>query len=101
MVFRGDFERLNSFFSGYGEYTNKKIKAREYNIDKAEMYMKKSGWKRGTDGIWEKNGKRYSIIVTYGTSLHDSKMVFLKEEAKKAGIEFKLELLDPSTWYKK
>jgi microcin C transport system substrate-binding protein len=100
-VLRGDCERLNNFYTGYGEYTDKKIKARDYDISKVEMYMKKSGWKRGKDGIWEKNGQRYSITLTYGSSLHDSKMVFLKEEAKKAGIEFKLELLDPSTWFKK
>jgi microcin C transport system substrate-binding protein len=100
-IFRGDYERLNSFYTGFGEYTNKNIRAREYNISKIEMYMKKSGWNRGKDGIWEKNGQRYSITISYGTSLHDSRMVFLKEEAKKAGIEFVLELLDPSTWYKK
>ncbi|MBN2401349.1 MAG: ABC transporter substrate-binding protein [Spirochaetes bacterium] len=100
-VLRGDCERLNNFYSGYGEYTNKKIKAREFDIRNVEIYMKKSGWERGKDGIWEKNGNRYSVTITYGTSLHDSKMVFLKEEAKKAGIEFKLELLDPGTWFKK
>ena len=100
-VLRGDYERLHTFDTGYGEYTNKKIRAREYNIKKVEKYMKKAGWQRGKDGIWEKGDQRYSVEITYGSPLHNPKMVFLKEEAKKAGIEFKLDLLDPSAWYKK
>ncbi len=63
--------------------------------------MKNSGWQRGKDGIWEKEGKRYSITITYGNSSFNEAMIVLKEEAKKAGIEFKLELLDPSASYKK
>ncbi|MBN2040430.1 MAG: ABC transporter substrate-binding protein [Spirochaetes bacterium] len=100
-VLRDDYERLHTFDTGYGKYTNRKIKARKYSIKKVEKYMQKAGWNRGKDGIWEKNGQRYSVEITYGSPIHNPKMVFLKEEAKKAGIEYKLDLLDPSTWYKK
>jgi len=100
-VLRGDYERLNNYFTGFGEWTNKNIKAREFDISKVEYYMKASGWKRGTDGIWEKNGARYSVTITYGVSENTDRLVVLKEEAKKAGIEFNLELLDPSAAYKK
>jgi microcin C transport system substrate-binding protein len=100
-VLRGDYERLNNYFTGYGEWTNKEVKAREFDINKVEAYMKQSGWKRGSDGIWEKNGNRYSVTVTYGVSENTDRLVVLKEEAKKAGIELKLELLDSSAAYKK
>lgn len=100
-ILRNDYERLHAYNTGYGKYTNKKIRARKYNIKKVEYYMKKSGWKRGKDGIWEKGGKRYSVTISYGSALHDPKMIFLKEEAKKAGIELILELLDAGAWYKK
>ena len=100
-VLRGDYERLHSFYTGFGEYTNKKIRARKYSIKRVELYMKKSGWKRGADGIWEKEGNRYSVTLTYGSPLYNPRMVVLQEEAKKAGIEFKLELLDPSASFKK
>ena len=100
-VLRGDYERLHNYFTGFGEWTNKDVKAREFDINKVEAYMKQSGWKRGTDGIWEKNGSRYSVTVTYGVSENTDRLVVLKEEAKKAGIELNLELLDPSAAYKK
>ncbi len=98
---RGDYKRLHNFDTGFGEWTNKKIRAREFDIKKVERYMEKSGWKRGNDGIWVKNGERYSVTLTYGVDEYTSRMIFLKEEAKKAGIELKLELLDPSAAYKK
>lgn len=100
-VLRGDYERLNNYFTGFGEWTNKEIKAREFDINKVEGYMKASGWKRGSDGIWEKNGVRYSVTLTYAVDEYTDRLVVLKEEAKKAGIEFNLELLDPSAAYKK
>jgi microcin C transport system substrate-binding protein len=100
-VLRGDYERLHSFYTGYGEYTNKKIRARKYDIKKVEYYMKKSGWERGPDGIWGRDGRRYSVAISYGTPLYTPRMLVLKEEAKKAGIEFVLEVLDPSAEYKK
>lgn len=63
--------------------------------------MKKAGWKRGPDGIWEKGGKRFSVEVVYGNDDHTSRLVVLKEEAKKAGIELLLQKLDPTAVFKK
>jgi microcin C transport system substrate-binding protein len=100
-VLRGDYERLHNIDTGFGEWTNKNIKARGFDINKVEEYMQKSGWRRGPDGIWEKEGRRYSVTVTYGVSNDTPRLVVLKEEAKKAGIELNLELLDPSAAYKK
>jgi microcin C transport system substrate-binding protein len=100
-ILRGDYKRLHNFDTGFGEWTNPKIRAREFDINKVEYFMEKSGWKRGNDGIWAKNGERYSVTLTYGVDEYTSRMIFLKEEAKKAGIEIKLELLDPSAAYKK
>ncbi|MDB9822377.1 extracellular solute-binding protein [Deltaproteobacteria bacterium] len=100
-VLRGDYQRLHNIDTGYREWTNGNISARKFDIKKVEEYMKKSGWQRGADGIWEKNGQRYSVSVTYGVSEHTPRLVVLKEEAKKAGIELRLELLDPSSSYKK
>lgn len=100
-ILRNEAVRLNTFYEGYGAYTNKNIKAREFSIAKAESYMKASGWKRGSDGIWERGGRRYSVTITYGQEQLTPRVVVLREEAKKAGIELNLELLDASTSYKK
>jgi microcin C transport system substrate-binding protein len=100
-VLWNDYSRLEHGYVGYGPYSNEKIRARRYDLEKVEHYMKASGWKRGADGIWEKDGTRFSVEVTYGSDRHTAKLVVLKEEAKKAGIELRLQKLDPSSWFKK
>ena len=100
-VLRNDYFRLESAYVGYGPYTNSTIKARRYDIGKVEAYMTQSGWLRGPDGIWAKNGRRYSVEVVYYRDDHTQRLVVLKEEAKKAGIELQLLKLDPSTAFKK
>lgn len=100
-VLRGDYYRLEQAFMGYGLYTNDAIKARRFDLEKVDHYMKASGWQRGTDGIWEKEGRRFSVEVTYGFEEHTPRVVVLKEEAKKAGIELLLQQSDPTAAFKK
>lgn len=99
-VLRGDYERLNTIFHGYGDYSNYDIKARTYDIAKVEELMKASGWSRGKDGIWKKGAKRFSVTVTYGAAHHQDRLVVLQEEAKKAGVEMNLHLLDSNASFK-
>jgi microcin C transport system substrate-binding protein len=99
-VLRNDYFRLNTGTTGYGKYTNSEIKARGFDLEKVRELMTKSGWTRGKDGIWEKGKMRYSVRVTYGASHHEARLVILKEEAKKAGIELELQLLDASAAFK-
>lgn len=101
-ILRGDYERLHSINTGYGEYTNTSLKAREFDLEKADYYFKKAGWsQRGPDGIRVKDGNRLSFKVTYGAPHHTDRLVFLKEEAKKAGVELVLEQLDASAAFKR
>ena len=100
-VLRNDYFRLEHGFVGYGPYSNNSIKARRFDLAKVDHYMTKADWQRGADGVWVKNGRRFTVEVLYGSDHHTSKLVVLKEEAKKAGVELRLQKLDPSTWYKK
>ena len=100
-VLRGDYFRLENGSMGYGPYTNKNIKARRWDLEKVHHYMTESGWKRGDDGIWAKDTNRYSVEVSYSLDEHTPRLVVLKEEAKKAGIELRLQKLDASAAYKK
>ncbi|MFN2358091.1 MAG: extracellular solute-binding protein [Desulfotignum sp.] len=100
-VLRGDYFRLAQPFFGYGEYTDYTIVPRQYDIKKVESLMTDQGWKRGDDGIWEKDGAKFSVKVTYGYADHMPRLAVLKEEARRAGIELNLEQLDPSAMFKK
>ncbi len=100
-VLRGDYARLQTMNEGYGDYSNRNIRAREFDLDKAEQYLSEAGWaQRGPDGIRVKNGERFSVRVTYVNPSHTPRLVVLKEEALKAGIELNLQLLDASAGFK-
>ena len=107
-VLRGDYERLPTFQLGFGVYDNTSIQPREFDLKKAAEYFKKAGFEtRGRDGIRVKkdeDGKviaRLSFLITYGTPIHEDRLVVLREEAKKAGVDLRLELLDSSASFKK
>ena len=100
-VLRGDYDRLAQAFYGYGDYTDYGIKPREYDIEAVKLLMEGQGWKRDKKGIWAKGEQRFSVKLTYGHDQHMPQLVVLKEEALKAGIELKLEKLDPSAMFKK
>lgn len=100
-VLRGDYERLQAFHTGYGEYSNQDIKARPFDLDKANEILNKSQWsERGGDGIRTHNGKRLSLNLNYGRKEHSERWAILKQDALKAGIELNLVLQDSSSHYK-
>lgn len=100
-VLRGDYERMNTFNEGFGEYDNTTIRQRPFDLDKAREHLAAAGWvERGPDGILVKDGQRLSIRVTYGTPYHTERLVILREEARKAGIELQLQLLDSASSFK-
>lgn len=99
-VFRNDYVRLNSGYQGYyWGYTDPTVKALPFDLAKANEHFDKAGWtQRGPDAIRMKDGQRLSVTISYGTDEHSAWLIVLREEAKKAGIELNLQLLDPATW---
>jgi microcin C transport system substrate-binding protein len=100
-VLRNDYARMQTFNEGFGDYDNRSIKAREFDLGKAREYLEAAGWRdRGPDGILVKDGRRLSLRVTYGSPFSTDRLVVLREEAKKAGIELELSLLDSASAFK-
>lgn len=100
-VLRNDYEVLERAFDGYPEYTDESIQGREFDLSKADEHLRKAGWdNRDASGVRVKNGERLSLRVTYMSAAHTPRLVILKEEALKAGIELKLQLLDGSAGFK-
>ncbi len=97
----GDYERMNQFFEGYGPYTQTGIKAREFSVEKVAELMKKSGWKRGSGGIWQKGNQRFSVSVNVGKSPQiEKRLEVMREEAKKAGLDLKISPKDSAAAFK-
>ena len=102
--FRGDKTRMNSTVSGFGKYTNPDLRARPFDPVKAREHFAKAGYTiPGPDGILQNpEGKRLSLtLTTFNQGTIMPIMLRLKEEAKKAGFEMKVEGLDPTQMYKK
>jgi microcin C transport system substrate-binding protein len=101
--FRGDYTRLNTPSDGYGEFTPPNITARPFDIEKAQEAFAAAGFKeRGPDGILvNEQGERLSFTLSTGyVSLKDI-FTILKEEAAKAGLDYRLEVLDGTAGWKK
>lgn len=100
-VLRNDYARLPQHYTGYGEYTNPSIRPREFDLDKAVAYFNEAGFtERGPDGIYVRDDQRLAFNVTYSQAIHTPRLVVLKEEAKKAGLELNLQLLDGQNAFK-
>jgi len=102
-VFRGDFERMKTVADGYGPRSHPTLMAREFSVEKAQEHFAKAGFKeRGTDGILKNaDGNRLSFTLTTGYKRLKDVPTVLKNEAKKAGVEINIEILEQTLAWKK
>ncbi len=100
--FRGDNERLRTVADGYGEFSHPTLKARPFDVEKALEYFAKAGFnERGADGILvNEQGQRLSFSLTTGYKRFEAAFTILVEEAAKAGLELKLDIMDHTTSFK-
>lgn len=100
---RGDWERMRTTADGYGEFTHPTLKARPFSVEKALESFAKAGFnKRGPDGVLVNDrGDRLSFQLTTGYEALKDIMTILREEALKAGVEFRIEVLDGTASWKK
>jgi microcin C transport system substrate-binding protein len=102
--FRGDVTRMQSTFAGFGKYTNPDLRAKPYDVRKAEEHFAKAGYnKRGADSVLVNDkGQRLSVTLSsFNAGPWVPIALKLKEDALKAGLEIKVEALDTTQLYKK
>ncbi len=101
--FRGDYERMKTSSDGYGDFSHPTLTSRPFDIELAQTHFAAAGFKeRGPDGILvNEAGERLSFTLSTGyQSLKDIPTI-LKQEALKAGLEFRIEMLDGTAGWKK
>ncbi|MGD9885820.1 MAG: peptide ABC transporter substrate-binding protein, partial [Reyranella sp.] len=72
----------------------------EFNIDKANDVLEKAGWKKGADGIREKDGKKLRFV--YQTSINQPRQktqAIVKQACQKAGIEIEIKSVTASVYF--
>jgi len=101
--FRGDYARMRTSSDGYGEFSHSTLSPRSFDIALAGQHFSKAGFsKRAADGILvNKEGQRLSFTLSTGYESYKDVLTILKEEALKAGLEFRIEMLDGTAGWKK
>jgi microcin C transport system substrate-binding protein len=101
--FRGDNTRMNTSHEGFGEFTHPTITARAFDIDKAQAHFAAAGFNtRGADGILvNAEGQRLAFTLSTGYESLRDVLTILREEAAKAGLELRIEVLDSTVGWKK
>jgi microcin C transport system substrate-binding protein len=101
--FRNDYTRMRTTSDGYGEFSHPTLTARPYDVTKALEAFAKAGFvRRGNDGVLVNDrGQRLSFTLSTGYPHFQDLLTILREEAMKAGLEFRLEVLDGTAGWKK
>jgi microcin C transport system substrate-binding protein len=101
--FRGDAVRLETRNDGYSFRTHPTLTYRRFDPERARAHFAKAGYSvQGDDGVLRNgSGQRLSFTLTsFRPDLADM-LPILKQEALKAGLELRLEVLDQTTGWKK
>ena len=72
----------------------------EFNVDKANQILDAAGWKRGSDGVREKDGKKLKYV--YQTSINEPRQknqAIVKQACQKAGIDVELKSITASVYF--
>jgi peptide/nickel transport system substrate-binding protein len=72
----------------------------EFNIEKANQLLDQAGWKRGSDGIRAKDGKKLKLV--FQTSINAPRQktqAIVKQACQKAGIEMELKSVVASVYF--
>ena len=72
----------------------------EFNIDKANQVLEAAGWKKGSDGVRAKDGKKLKFV--YQTSINGPRQknqAIVKQACQKAGIEVELKSVTASVFF--
>jgi peptide/nickel transport system substrate-binding protein len=88
-----------NFFNNPERFRSKTTKY-EFNIDKAVDVLEKAGWKKGGDGIREKDGKKLKFV--YQTSINQPRQktqAIVKQACQKAGIEIEIKAVTASVFF--
>lgn len=101
--FRGDAERMRTTSDGYGPMSHPTLTARPFDVEKAMEHFARAGFdKRSANGILvNAAGQSLSLQLTTGYESLKDVLTILREEARKAGLDLRIEVLDGTAAWKK
>jgi peptide/nickel transport system substrate-binding protein len=88
-----------NFLNAPSRFVSKSTKY-ELNVEKASQILEQAGWKKGSDGIRVKDGKRLKVL--YQTSINAPRQktqAIVKQACQRAGIEVELKSVTASVYF--
>jgi peptide/nickel transport system substrate-binding protein len=88
----------DSVVSPSNEFHDPKIGFTEWNVAKANGILDADGWKRGSDGVREKNGVRLNLelVTNVGSPDTDNLIELLRSDWKAIGVSIERKNYDPN-----
>jgi peptide/nickel transport system substrate-binding protein len=72
----------------------------EFSVDKASALLEGAGWKKGSDGVREKGGKKLKLVFqTSVNALRQKEQAVIKQACQKAGIDVELKQVTASVFF--
>ncbi|CAM3083865.1 extracellular solute-binding protein [Vibrio rarus] len=102
-VRHGEATRQNGFGTLVGKYkTPKDVGVKPFSPVEAKKHFAKAGYSTlGSDGLlYNKQDQPLQMTLTYLSARSTADVIILKEQAKKAGLDIELKLVDGSTGFK-
>ena len=108
-------EYRDGFLRGYGELgvtdvvplcywaKHPELKPYPYDVEKAKSLLAEEGWKRGSDGILEKNGRKFSfkLSINKGNKGREFLAVLIQKNLKEVGIDCQIETMESNVMTEK
>jgi peptide/nickel transport system substrate-binding protein len=88
-----------NFVNNPDRYVSKSTKW-DFNVDQASQILEEAGWKKGSDGIRAKDGKKLKFV--YQTSINTPRQktqAIVKQACQKAGIDMELKSVTASVFF--
>lgn len=79
---------------------NEKANAYPYDLDKFASEMEKLGWKKGSDGIYERNGEKFHFTIQVRDYEEERVDIakLMSQQLKAAGVEMEIVLVTKFDW---
>ncbi len=95
-VLYGQGERITGPFVKQTDYYNHAIEPNPYDPEGALGLLAEAGWKRGSDGWLEKDGRRFqfTLITNQGNNLRKAILSIAQDSWRKIGIDVRTDVLE-------
>jgi ABC-type transport system substrate-binding protein len=102
-ILYGQGERITGPFVKQTDFYNHAIPPLPYDPQGAVRLLREAGWKPGSDGYLQKNGKRlaFTLITNNGNALRKAILAVAQDAWKKIGIQVETDLLEWSVFIQK